>query len=100
VDEPEPAEGEKPASDAVAKKELMPPPGKVPNPQEVEAAAFQTKLGRNIHRVLFKNTPPERNELFAPGRMAYVMDLEDEYAESDIPHTLIRSKADVPNAQV
>jgi IK cytokine len=57
-------------------------------------------LARNIHRVLFKNTLPERNELFAPGRMAYVIDLEDEYAESDIPTTVIRSKADVPTLEV
>ena len=34
------------------------------------------------------------NELFFPGRMAYVMDLEEE-AESDIPTTTIRSKKDV-----
>jgi IK cytokine len=34
------------------------------------------------------------NELFFPGRMAYVMDLEEE-GESDIPTTTIRSKKDV-----
>jgi IK cytokine len=59
-------------------------------------STFKTKLARNINRVLFKTTLPERNELFIPGRMAYVMDLEEEYAESDIPTTLIRSKADCP----
>ncbi len=89
------------ADGEAAKKEAVPvPPPKPQTPQEVEASTFHTKLARNIHRVVFKNAPPERNELFATGRMAYVMDLEDEYAESDIPHTLIRSKADVPNAQV
>ena len=31
--------------------------------------------------------------------MAYVFELEDEYAESDIPTTLMRSKADCPDAQ-
>lgn len=66
----------------------------------VDQTEFHTKLARSINRVLFKNTLPERNELFAPGRMAYVIDLEEEYAESDIPTTLIRSKADVPNAEV
>jgi IK cytokine len=60
---------------------------------------FTTKLGRNVFRVLFRSAVPERNELFVPGRMAYVMDLEEEYAESDIPTTLIRSKADVPLAE-
>jgi len=32
--------------------------------------------------------------------MAYVVDLEDDYAESDIPTTLIRSKADCPSLEV
>lgn len=36
--------------------------------------------------------------MFAPGRMAYVVDLEDDFPESDIPTTSIRSKADCPNA--
>ena len=31
---------------------------------------------------------------------AYVFDVEDEYAESDIPTTLIRSKADCPGIEV
>ena len=72
-------------------------------PEEKETTdkgEFHTKLARNIHRALFQSAVSERNELFAPGRMAYVMDLEDEYAECDIPTTLIRSKADVPNAEV
>jgi IK cytokine len=30
--------------------------------------------------------------------MAYIIDLEDEFAESDIPTTTIRSKADVEGA--
>ena len=32
----------------------------------------------------------QQNELFFPGRMAYIMDLEEE-ADSDIPTTTIRS---------
>ena len=31
---------------------------------------------------------------------AYVFELDDEYAESDIPTTLIRSKTDCPNLEV
>ena len=31
---------------------------------------------------------------------AYVFELDDEYAESDIPTTLIRSKADCPTIEV
>lgn len=34
--------------------------------------------------------------MFAPGRLAYCIELDDELADSDIPTTLIRSKADVP----
>ncbi|XP_041947939.1 protein Red isoform X2 [Alosa pseudoharengus] len=60
---------------------------------------FKTRLGRNIYRILFKGRQMERNELFLPGRMAYVVDLEDEYADTDIPTTLIRSKADCPTME-
>ncbi|XP_043289524.1 protein Red [Venturia canescens] len=59
---------------------------------------FKTKIGRNIHKTIMtmKSKHVERNELFTPGRMAYVIELDDENAEVDIPTTLIRSKADVP----
>lgn len=50
--------------------------------------------------MLFRNKAYERNELFLPGRMAYVVDLDDEYADTDIPTTLIRSKADCPTMEV
>lgn len=43
--------------------------------------------------------PPERNELFLPGRMAYLIELEDENAESDIPTTVLRSKAECPGLE-
>lgn len=32
--------------------------------------------------------------------MAYVVDLEDDYAENDVPCTTIRSKADCPSLEV
>ncbi|XP_077983588.1 protein Red-like [Glandiceps talaboti] len=67
--------------------------------EEEESMQFRTKMGRSIYRSLFRGRHLERNELFLPGRMAYVVDLEDEYAESDIPTTLIRSKADLPNLE-
>ena len=57
-------------------------------------------VGKNLFRVMFKNKQPERNELFLPRRMAYVVDLEDEFADSDIPTTMIRSKADCPTLEV
>lgn len=56
--------------------------------------------GRNIYRVVFRSGISERNELFLPGRMAYVVDLDDEFTDTDIPTTLIRSKADCPSMEV
>ncbi|XP_056140524.1 protein Red [Lampris incognitus] len=64
-----------------------------------EKIEFKTRLGRNIYRLLFRSRQAERNELFLPGRMAYVVDLDDEYADTDIPTTLIRSKADCPSME-
>lgn len=48
---------------------------------------------------MFKSKAPERNEHFLPGRMAYLIELEDENAESDIPTTVLRSKADCPGLE-
>uniref|UniRef100_K1PBC7 Protein Red n=1 Tax=Magallana gigas TaxID=29159 RepID=K1PBC7_MAGGI len=53
-----------------------------------EQMHFKTRMGRSIFRTLFKSKFPERNELFLPGRMAYVVDLEDDYAENDATTTL------------
>ncbi|KAK6057696.1 RED-like protein [Cooperia oncophora] len=55
------------------------------------------KMVRGLHRILFKNELPVRNELFGKGRMAYVVDMEDE--EADIPTTLLRSVHDCPKAE-
>uniref|UniRef100_A0A665TPZ2 IK cytokine n=1 Tax=Echeneis naucrates TaxID=173247 RepID=A0A665TPZ2_ECHNA len=64
-----------------------------------EKIEFKTRLGRNIYRVVFRSGLVERNELFLPGRMAYVVDLDDEFTDTDIPTTLIRSKADCPSME-
>lgn len=64
-----------------------------------EKIEFKTRLGRNIFRVVFRSGQIERNELFLPGRMAYVVDLDDEFTDTDIPTTLIRSKADCPSME-
>lgn len=48
---------------------------------------------------MFRSGALERNELFLPGRMAYVIDLDDEFTDTDIPTTLIRSKADCPSME-
>lgn len=59
--------------------------------------AFQSILGRKIHKAAMNTKPQLRNELFLPGRMAYVFHLDDDMQDdSDIPTTTIRSKADCP----
>lgn len=66
--------------------------------EEEEDSKFKTILGRNVFNIVqaHRSKKIERNELFAPGRMAFVIDLEEENGETDIPTTLIRSKADLP----
>ncbi|XP_028418959.1 protein Red-like, partial [Dendronephthya gigantea] len=66
---------------------------------EDDEMEFSTVMGQKIYKSIFKSRPADKNELFQPGRMAYVFELEDEYAESDIPTTLIRSKADCPGME-
>ncbi|XP_037071454.1 protein Red-like, partial [Pollicipes pollicipes] len=64
-----------------------------------EEILFKTKMGKNVHRVLFRDKPPLRNELFLPGRTAYRIDLDEEYVDFDIPTTVVRSKADCPQVE-
>lgn len=61
----------------------------------------RTAMGRNIFNTIqfYRSRNIERNDLFAPSRMAYVIDLDDD-AETDIPTTLIRSKDDVPHSEM
>ncbi|ULU08065.1 hypothetical protein L3Y34_019266 [Caenorhabditis briggsae] len=65
--------------------------------QELAQSHSENRMVRSLHRVLFKNEVPLRNDLFAKGRMAYVVELEDE--ETDIPTTLLRSLHDLPRAE-
>merc|ERR1712141_38655 len=60
---------------------------KEPQKDDVE---FRTSFGKKIYGAVFSSHVPEKNELFVPGRMAYIFDVEDEFAESDIPTTVIR----------
>uniref|UniRef100_A0A336LEX5 CSON010454 protein n=1 Tax=Culicoides sonorensis TaxID=179676 RepID=A0A336LEX5_CULSO len=62
---------------------------------------FKTIIGKNIHRFIQyqRSRIIERNELFAPGRMAYSIELDDENTDTDIPTTIIRSKAEIPQEQ-
>ena len=61
---------------------------------------INNRTAKNVYRILFQNKIPLRNEAFLPGRMAYVFDLDDEVSETDLPTTLMRSKADCPNLEV
>ncbi|XP_068155097.1 protein Red [Drosophila tropicalis] len=63
--------------------------------------AINSSMARSIYNQIQARRSKEvpRNELFAPGRMAYVIDLDDELGESDIPTTLKRSKFEVPVAR-
>ncbi|XP_069895488.1 protein Red-like [Dipodomys merriami] len=65
-----------------------------------EEPELQTPLGRTIYQALFQKNKPdaEPNKLFLPGRMAYLVNLNDD-AESDIPLTVIRDKADCPSVE-
>ncbi|KAM8704310.1 hypothetical protein ACLKA7_008850 [Drosophila subpalustris] len=62
--------------------------------------AINGQMARNIYNLIQSRRSKEvpRNELFAPGRMAYVIDMEDEM-DMDIPTTLKRSKYEVPVAR-
>ncbi|XP_011197030.1 protein Red [Zeugodacus cucurbitae] len=59
---------------------------------------IKSTMARNIFNIIQARRSKEVscNELFAPGRMAYVIDLEDDLGETDIPTTLVRSKFEVP----
>merc|ERR1719419_1574855 len=68
-------------------------------PEEDKAISeCRTTIGKYIYRLMFNPEIPKSNELFMPGRMAYVMDLEED-GETDIPTTSIRSKKDVVNSE-
>ncbi|GFT81261.1 protein Red [Nephila pilipes] len=62
-----------------------------------EGNQFKTKLRRNIYRQVFGNRYPEKIELSHPKRKVYIINLKHEYADSDVPINLLRSKADCLN---
>lgn len=80
-------------------EEIVSKPVKKEKKKEENEIQFKTRLGRNIYRVALGSKEVERNPLFAPGRMAYVIELQDDTIDTDIPTTLIRSKADVPSLE-
>ncbi|CAF1192282.1 unnamed protein product [Rotaria magnacalcarata] len=82
-----------------------------PEEEEEQRLGLKSSMAKNIFRILFRPASRRVNELFSPHRMAYIIDLENlngqqdddnekgSHALDDIPTTLIRSKADCPNAE-
>ena len=60
-----------------------------------QVVKFKGAAGRAVFNVVFARTKAQANDLFLPGRTAFVFDLENAYSP-DIPTTLRRSKADCP----
>ena len=56
---------------------------------------FKGAAGRAVFNAMFARSKSRTNDLFLPGRTAFVFDLEDAHTP-DIPTTLRRSKADCP----
>jgi IK cytokine len=65
-----------------------------------EAVKCVTRVAAGVMDVLFHRKPPVRNELFTPGRMAFLFELEgSSEADTDIVATLVRSKAELSETQ-
>ena len=57
----------------------------------------RTRVSRGVYNTLFNRQQQARNELFQPGRMAYLVELESLKGNPlAAPTTVIRSKADCP----
>ncbi|XP_065201248.1 protein Red [Planococcus citri] len=80
-------------------EQIVSKPVKKEKKKDENEIQFKTRLGRNIYRVALGSKTIERNPMFAPGRMAYVIELQDDMIDTDIPTTVIRSKADVPSLE-
>lgn len=52
------------------------------------------RMAKSVIKTLFHTALPTKNDYFQRGRMAYVVELEDE--EAEVPTTLIRSVHDCP----
>ena len=67
--------------------------------EKTDESKITSAIAKNVYRILFQYKPPEKNEFFAAGRMAYAISMEDEDPDdTDVPITLIRSKSEMPTA--
>ncbi|OAY26979.1 suppressor of mec-8 and unc-52 protein homolog 2 [Manihot esculenta] len=70
--------------------------GKSRTPKEDQQLSFRTATAKSVYQCIVKpQTIIKTNEMFLPGRMAFIFNMEGGYSH-DIPTTLHRSKADCP----
>ncbi|KAL1205479.1 Suppressor of mec-8 and unc-52-like protein [Cardamine amara subsp. amara] len=70
--------------------------GKTSVAKEDQRVTFRTTAAKSVYQWIVKpQTIIKSNDLFLPGRMTFVYDMEGGYSH-DIPTTLYRSKADCP----
>uniref|UniRef100_A0A1J3F3S5 Suppressor of mec-8 and unc-52 protein-like protein 2 n=1 Tax=Noccaea caerulescens TaxID=107243 RepID=A0A1J3F3S5_NOCCA len=70
--------------------------GKTSSAKEDQRVTFRTMAAKSVYQWIVKpQTIIKSNEMFLPGRMTFVYDMEGGYTH-DIPTTLHRSKADCP----
>ncbi|KAJ3681050.1 hypothetical protein LUZ60_015539 [Juncus effusus] len=73
--------------------------GKASAIKEDKNISFRTATAKSVYQWIIKpQSAIKANELFLPGRMAFVYNMEDGFTH-DIPTTLHRSKADCPNVE-
>jgi IK cytokine len=70
--------------------------GKSRASMEDQQMSFRTQIAKSVYKWTVKpQTINKSNEMFLPGRMAFIFNMEGGYS-NDIPTTLHRSKADCP----
>ncbi|WCJ42869.1 RED family protein [Euphorbia peplus] len=70
--------------------------GKSRTSKEDQQVSFRTATAKSVYKCIVKpDTILKTNEMFLPGRMAFIFNMEGGYC-NDIPTTLHRSKADCP----
>ncbi|GLT61198.1 hypothetical protein SLA2020_339200 [Shorea laevis] len=70
--------------------------GKSRASKEDQQLSFRTATAKSVYKWIVKpQTTIKSNEMFLPGRMAFIFNMEGGYT-NDIPTTLHRSKADCP----
>lgn len=70
--------------------------GKSRGSKEDQPVSFRTGTAKSVYQWIIKpQTAVKANEMFLPGRMAFIYDMENGFSH-DIPTTVHRSKADCP----